>query len=139
MPSGYGGFDADRSYEWNGAFVGVDWVRNEFWTHSVRYNFADAGDLADTNTLFEGIDISSLTFSSSYYFMRNVKGVLELNVDLLSKDEQTGQFFYRASEPRALRTDRNRRGVLKAPTGRAQRRRRSHHAWCPRRRGRQRR
>lgn len=88
-----GFLDADQSYEWTGAFVGVDWVRNELWTHSVLYNFADAGDLADTDTVFEGIDISSLTFSSSYYFMRNVKGVLELNVDLLSKDEQTGQFF----------------------------------------------
>jgi hypothetical protein len=28
----------------------------------------------------------SVTLAASYYFMRNVKGVVELNVDLLSKD-----------------------------------------------------
>lgn len=88
-----GFLDANQSYEWSGAFVGLDWIRNEQWTHSLLYNFADAGDLADTDTIFEGIDISSVTFSSSYYFMRNVKGVLELNVDLLSTDAQSGQFF----------------------------------------------
>lgn len=88
-----GFLDANQSYEWGGAFIGVDWVRNARWTHSLLYNFADAGDLASTDTVFEGIDISSLTLGSSYYFMRNVKGVLELNVDLLSEDAQTGQYF----------------------------------------------
>jgi len=88
-----GFLDAGQSYEWSGAFAGVDWVRNEYWTHSVLYNFADAGDLDGTDTVFEGIDMSSITLSSSYYFMRNVKGVLELNFDLLSKEEPSGQFF----------------------------------------------
>jgi len=88
-----GFLDPAQSYEWSGVFAGVDWVRNERWTHSLLYNFADAGDFSGTDTVFEGIDISSLTFSNSYYFMRNVKGVLELNVDLLSRDAQNGQFF----------------------------------------------
>ncbi len=87
-----GFLDPAASYEWYGAFAGVDWVRNELWTHSVLYNYADANDLDNTDTVFEGIDISSLTFSSSYYFMRNVKGVIELNVDLLST-KSPGQFF----------------------------------------------
>ncbi len=57
------------------------------------YNFADANELANTDTVFEGIDISSMTFGSSYYFMRNVKGVIKLSADLLSSDPQTGQYF----------------------------------------------
>lgn len=88
-----GFLDPAQSYQWNGGFAGIDWVRNERWTHSLLYNFADAGDFDGTDTVFEGIDINSLTLSSSYYFMRNVKGVLELNVDLLSEDAQAGQFF----------------------------------------------
>lgn len=88
-----GFLDPSQSYKWHGAFAGIDWVRNELWTHSLLYNYADADDLANTDTVFEGIDISSLTFSSSYYFMRNVKGVIEMNLDLLSTDSQTGQFF----------------------------------------------
>ena len=87
-----GFLDPAVSYEWHGAFAGVDWVRNELWTHSLLYNYADANDFDDTDTIFEGIDISSLTFSSSYYFMRNVKGVIEVNVDLLST-EPPGQLF----------------------------------------------
>lgn len=88
-----GFLDPDQSYEWFGAFAGIDWIRSDYWTHSLLYNFADANDFDGTDTVFEGIDINSLTFSSSYYFMRNVKGVIELNVDLLSTDAQTGQFF----------------------------------------------
>jgi hypothetical protein len=88
-----GFLDPTASYEWYGAFAGVDWVRNERWTHSLLYNYADANDFDGTNTVFEGIDISSLTLSSSYYFMRNVKGVIELNVDLLSTEAPTGPFF----------------------------------------------
>lgn len=88
-----GFLDPSVSYEWYGAFAGVDWVRNERWTHSLLYNYADANDFDGTNTVFEGIDISSLTFSSSYYFMRNVKGVIELNADLLSTEAPSGPFF----------------------------------------------
>jgi hypothetical protein len=87
-----GFLDPNQNYNWYGAFAGVDWVRNDRWTHSLLYNFADADDLSNTDTVFEGIDINSLTFSSSYYFMRNVKGVIEMNVDLLSTDAQAGQF-----------------------------------------------
>jgi hypothetical protein len=36
--------------------------------------------------------MSSVTLAASYYFMRNVKGVLEVNIDLLDK-EAPGQFF----------------------------------------------
>jgi hypothetical protein len=74
-----------KNYEWFGGFAGVDYVHSERWTFSALYNYADAGDLDGSNTLFEGIDINSLTVGASYYFMRNLKAVIELNADLLSK------------------------------------------------------
>jgi hypothetical protein len=56
-------------------------------------NVSDAGDLADTDTIYEGIDMQTLTFAASYYFMRNVKGVIELNVDFLDEEAQSGQYY----------------------------------------------
>lgn len=83
----------DRDYEWSGGFAGIDYIPNEHWAWSLLYNYADADDLANTDTIYEGIDINSLTLTSSYYFMRNVKGIAELNVDLLDKEDQTGQYW----------------------------------------------
>ncbi|MCW9059845.1 MAG: porin [Gammaproteobacteria bacterium] len=83
----------DRDYEWTGGFAGIDYIPNERWAWSLLYNYADADDLDNTDTIYEGISINSLTLTSSYYFMRNVKGIAELNVDLLDKDEQTGQYW----------------------------------------------
>ncbi len=88
-----GFLDPTVNYDWWGLFGGVDYVRNDRWTYSLLYNYADAGDFARTDTIFEGIEMSSVTFAASYYFMRNVKGVLELNADLLDKEAPTGQFF----------------------------------------------
>jgi hypothetical protein len=81
--------DADprRDIGWFGAFAGVDYVHNNRWTYSLLYNHNDAGDFAGTNTIFEGIEMRTLTVAASYYFMRNVKGVLELNADFLDKDK----------------------------------------------------
>ncbi|HQX77940.1 MAG TPA: hypothetical protein PK681_03265 [Steroidobacteraceae bacterium] len=83
---GFLDIDPARDLRWFGAFVGVDYVRNDRWAYSLLYNHNDAGDFKDTATIFEGIEMRSLTLAASYYFMRNVKGVVELNVDLLSKD-----------------------------------------------------
>jgi hypothetical protein len=81
--------DADPSvdYDWFGGFAGVDFIMNDRWALSVLYNYADASDFDDTGTIYEGIDINSLTFGAAYYFMRNVKGVMEINVDFLSEDD----------------------------------------------------
>lgn len=73
-------------YEWFGGFAGVDYIHNDRWAFSMLYNYVDAGDFDDTGTIFEGLAINSLTFGASYYFMRNLKGVIEVNADLLSKD-----------------------------------------------------
>ncbi|HEB57741.1 MAG TPA: hypothetical protein ENJ01_00775 [Gammaproteobacteria bacterium] len=80
-------------YKWLGLFVGVDHITGGPWTYSVLYNYADGGDFDNTDTIYEGIDINSLTFNASYYFMRNVKGVIELNVDFLGEEAQSGTYY----------------------------------------------
>ncbi|NIR59439.1 MAG: hypothetical protein GWO02_07910 [Gammaproteobacteria bacterium] len=76
-----------QTLEWDGGFAGVDYILNDRWALSMLYNYADAGDLAGTGTVFEGIEINTLTLGASYYFMRNVKGLLELNADLQDEDD----------------------------------------------------
>lgn len=75
-----------RNYHWFGGFAGVDYVHDDRWTYSLLYNYAKADDFKNTGTVFEGIKMNTLTLAGSYYFMRNVKGVIEGNVDFLSKD-----------------------------------------------------
>ncbi len=82
-----------RSYRWQGGFAGVDYIHDDHWVFSALYNYADAGDLAGTDTIYEGIDINSLSLNVSYYFMRNVKGVAEVNFDFLDKREKTGTYY----------------------------------------------
>jgi hypothetical protein len=88
-----GFIDENTDYGWFGGFLGVDYLPGARWTYSLLYNYADGDDFDDTDTVYEGIDINSLSFNASYYFMRNVKGVIELNVDLLGKDDQSGSFY----------------------------------------------
>ena len=80
--------DVARSedYEWFGGFAGVDYVLSERWALSALYNYAEASDFDGSNTIFEGIEMNSLALGASYYFMRNLKAVFEVNVDFLSKD-----------------------------------------------------
>lgn len=72
-------------YEWFGGFAGVDYIHNERWAFSLLYNYAEADDFAGTGTVFEGIEMNSLSFGAAYYFMRNLKLVAEVNADLLSR------------------------------------------------------
>lgn len=80
--------DADpaRDYKWFGAFAGVDYVMNNKWTLSALYNYARASDFDNTGTIYQGIDMNTLTLGASYYFMRNVKGTIEANIDFQGKD-----------------------------------------------------
>ena len=73
-------------YEWFGGFAGVDYIHSDRWAFSALYNYVDAGDFDGSNTIFQGLEMSSLTLNASYYFMRNLKGVLEVNADFLGKD-----------------------------------------------------
>ena len=88
-----GFLDPALDYEWFGGFAGLDYVPGGRWAYSVLWNHADAGDFAGTNTIYEGIDMRTLTFAASYYFMRNVKAIVEVNFDLLDRQPQTGPFF----------------------------------------------
>jgi hypothetical protein len=88
-----GFLDPAVNYEWSGGFAGVDYIHSDKWVFSVLLNYADAGDLDNSDTVYEGIDMQTLTFSASYYFMRNVKGLIEFNADLLSTVDQSGDYF----------------------------------------------
>jgi hypothetical protein len=74
-----------EDYDWFGGFAGVDYIYSDRWAFSMLYNYAEADDFDDTGTIYEGLAINSITFGASYYFMRNLKGVIEVNADLLSK------------------------------------------------------
>jgi hypothetical protein len=73
--------DPSQNYRWFGGFVGLDYIHSDRWAYSLLYNYADAGDFENTGTIFEGINMNTLTFTASYYFMRNVKGIVEINGD----------------------------------------------------------
>lgn len=88
-----GFLDPATDYDWFGGFAGIDYTPGGRWSYSLLYNYADANDFDNSDTIYEGIDINSMTFNASYYFMRNVKGVFEVNVDLLDDEPQTGAFF----------------------------------------------
>jgi len=88
-----GFIDENKNYSWFGSFIGIDYIHSDHWAYSLLYNYADANDLKNTDTVYEGIDINSLTFSAAYYFMRNVKGVIEFNLDLLDSTAKTGTYW----------------------------------------------
>lgn len=83
----------NREFDWSGGFLGIDYIPTDRWAFSALYNYADANDLDNTDTIYEGIDINSLSLTASYYFMRNIKGVAELNVDFLDEERQTGTYW----------------------------------------------
>lgn len=72
----------DVNRNWNGGFVGADYVYSERWTYSLLYNRAMAKDFHGTNTIYEGIELNTLSATASYYFMRNAKGIIEANFDM---------------------------------------------------------
>jgi hypothetical protein len=88
-----GFIDPNTRYQWFGMFLGVDYISDGRWSYSALYNYADGEDFDATDTIYEGIDISSLTLNASYYFMRNIKGVIEVNYDFLDEETQTGSFY----------------------------------------------
>jgi hypothetical protein len=71
---------------WAGGFLGADYIYSDRWVYSLLYNRASAKDFRGTNTIYEGITVNTLSATTSYYFMRNVKGIVEVNFDLQKKD-----------------------------------------------------
>jgi hypothetical protein len=88
-----GFLDPRTNYRWTGGFAGLDYVTGGKWTYSVLWNHVSAGDFAGSGTIYEGLAMRTLTFGANYYFMRNVKGVIELNADLLGKKHAAGPPF----------------------------------------------
>jgi len=85
--------DVNTDYSWYGGFVGADYIHSDRWAYSLLYNYVSADDLRDTDTVYEGIDMNSVTLGATYYFMRNVKGTVEVNLDLLDTADQTGVYY----------------------------------------------
>ena len=83
----------NTKYSWFGGFIGVDYIHSDRWAYSLLYNYTDANDLENTDTLYEGIDMNTVTLAASYYFMRNVKAVIEVNFDLLDTVDKTGTYW----------------------------------------------
>lgn len=80
-------------YDWLAGFIGVDYITGNRWTYSLLYNYAEADDFKNSDTVYEGIEMNSLSLNASYYFMRNLKGVIEINYDLLDEEQKTGAFW----------------------------------------------
>jgi len=83
----------NTDYSWYGGFAGIDYIHSDRWAYSLLYNYANANDLANTDTVYEGIDMNTITLTASYYFMRNVKGVIEFNLDLLDTVDKSGNYW----------------------------------------------
>lgn len=83
----------NQKYRWFSGFIGIDYIHSPRWAHSLLYNYADAKDFENTDSVYEGIAMKTLTYTASYYFMRNVKGVIELNADLLDEVPKTGTYW----------------------------------------------
>lgn len=75
-----------QNRNWTGGFLGADYVHSDRWTYSLLYNRASAKDFRGTDTIYEGIEVNTLTATASYYFMRNAKYIIEVNYDLQAKD-----------------------------------------------------
>jgi hypothetical protein len=89
----------DQDYDCFGGFAGIDYILNERWAFSLLYNYAEADDFSNTGTIYEGTKINSFTVAGAYYFMRNVKAVLELNLDALGEDRDGPPFVgYQSKE-----------------------------------------
>ncbi len=94
LQNNWDGFiNENENYSWFGSFLGIDYIYSDKWVYSALYNYADANDLKNTDTVYEGIDINSITFTTSYYFMRNIKGVIEINLDMLDTIAQSGVYY----------------------------------------------
>ena len=86
---------------WIGGFLGADYVYSDRWTYSMLYNRVCATDFKGTGTIYEGIPVNTLSATASYYFMRNVKALVEVNYDLQKKDND-GNFVGHETKENSL-------------------------------------
>ncbi len=71
---------------WYGGYLSVDYAATSHTAYSLLYNFTSAGDFAGSGTIYEGLATNVVTTTLSYYFRSNVRGILEISMDFLPKD-----------------------------------------------------
>lgn len=96
------GFDPGRDWQWWGGFVGVDWIASDEWVYSALLNYVDAGDFEGTDTIYEGLDMRTLSLTASHYMKRNLKLVIEANLDFQPTDSRSAPFVGHQSQEHYL-------------------------------------
>jgi len=72
-----------EKHQWFGGFLGAHYAYSDTVSYSLLVNYTDAGDFKNSGTIYEGLATNLTTASISYYFRRNVRGVLEISMDML--------------------------------------------------------
>jgi len=78
--------DPSRDFTWFGSFAGVNVVQSPRLSYSLLYNYDNARDLNDSGTIFEGINMKTITLTTSFYSTDNSRGIIEVNGDLQKVD-----------------------------------------------------
>ncbi len=77
----------DDTHAWLSSMVGFDFAASDHFALSLRYNYANAGTLAGSDTIFEGIDLNTITLTASFFPLRNIRFLVEVNMDFLPADQ----------------------------------------------------
>jgi len=72
--------------QWYGGFINIDYRASDSFAYSLLYNYSSAGDFENSGTIYEGLAANSITTTLSYYFRSNVRGILEITMDFLPKE-----------------------------------------------------
>lgn len=75
-----------ENIQWYGGFLGIDYRASDSFAYSLLYNYSSAGDFKNTGTIYEGLAANVVTTTLSYYFRSNVRGLLEISMDFLPRE-----------------------------------------------------
>jgi len=79
--------EKQQTKQWYGGFFSIDYHATSSMSYSLLFNYSNAYDFKNTGTVFEGLSSTSVTTTLSYYFRSNVRGILEITMDFLSKED----------------------------------------------------
>lgn len=79
--------NANHAYRWVGGFFGVDYISRDAFVLSLLYSVNKVGSFTNSNTIYRGLNLHSLTTTASYFLMHNLRLIVELNMDFLPLDE----------------------------------------------------
>lgn len=97
-----GFIEQTKRYHWLSGFAGYDYFASDKYAFSLLYNYADAGDLKGTGTVFEGLNMNIVSATASYYFSRNMRVLFELSMDFLPADDDSDFVGHESKEDSAL-------------------------------------